>query len=405
MYVIDGLFLTENITGIQRTSRELIRELGKLAGETRLPAQESGHRLELMILVPGNYEGPETYENIPVVPYGKYKGRLWEQLDLPRYLREHNCPGLFTENTIPLMLSQRRGERTGKNRNVRNPEIPGIPEIREDWENIVILHDVCLRAMPLYFLNSPRGIISYLWRRLQYRRIAQLAQQTQQGLRVVTVSEFSKSEILRFYPIDPDQITVIYNAWQHMRSTGEPCSDHQSDQQADHHPGAYVFSVSSGFPHKNFRWIAQTAGLNQDVFFVVAGISDEAARKLAGDVPENLILTGYITDEEMRRRMKECAAFLFPSLYEGFGMPPLEAAACGAPRLIVSDTPCMREIYGDAAQYIDPMRAEMDFARLLETPASDHSALLARYSWEKSAVKLAGLMGVHSGKEAGRADE
>lgn len=420
MYVIDGLFLTENITGIQRTSRELVRELGKLIGEfaeecsgecsveddgeiKQQLAQKSVHGLRLTILVPRNYEGPESYENIPIIPYGKFTGRLWEQIDLPRYLREHDCPGLFTENTIPLALS-------GKSR----------------AEDIVILHDVCLRAMPQYFLNSPRGIISYLWRRIQYRRIAQL---TRTGLRVVTVSEFSKSEIQRFYSIDSDRITVIYNAWQHMcpeREQGmcaeresETCQGKKPEIKPETEPEVqskakirakvrlgqqdYVFSVSSRFPHKNFRWIAQTAELNPDVSFVVAGISGASARGLILEsLPGNLILTGYITDEEMQERMRDCAAFLFPSLYEGFGMPPLEAAASGAPRLILSDTPCMREIYGDTAQYIDPTRPQTDFARLLEIPASDHSALLSRYSWAASARKLAELMEMCPEEEAGK---
>lgn len=62
---------------------------------------------------------------------------------------------------------------------------------------------------------------------------------------------------------------------------------------------------------------------------------------------------GYVTDGEAKSLMENCKAFLFPTLYEGFGIPPLEAIACGAPRVMVSNTPCMREIYGSHADYID----------------------------------------------------
>ena len=85
---------------------------------------------------------------------------------------------------------------------------------------------------------------------------------------------------------------------------------------------------------------------------------------------------GYVTDGEAKALMANCRAFLFPTLYEGFGIPPLEAIACGAPRVIVSDTPCMREIYGPHAAYLDP------------------AELLGQYSWSASARRLAGLLGL-----------
>ena len=85
--------------------------------------------------------------------------------------------------------------------------------------------------------------------------------------------------------------------------------------------------------------------------------------------------------------MAHCKAFLFPTLYEGFGIPPLEAAACGAPQIIVSDTPCMREVYGPCAAYIDLTANPGDVDDV--TPATaPTAALLEKYSWDKSADRL-----------------
>ena len=104
-----------------------------------------------------------------------------------------------------------------------------------------------------------------------------------------------------------------------------------------------------------------------------------------GALPPNVLPAGYLRDTEIKTLMKHCEAFLFPSLYEGFGIPPLEAAAAGAPRLILSDIPVLREICGEAAYYIDPLSDGEDLPRLLALPPLDYTALLSRCSWEKAA--------------------
>lgn len=91
-----------------------------------------------------------------------------------------------------------------------------------------------------------------------------------------------------------------------------------------------------------------------------------------------------MTDGEAKSLMENCKAFLFPTLYEGFGIPPLEAIACGAPRVMVSNTPCMREIYGSHADYIDLSTNHGSVDHV--TPGRDAAAVLQKYSWEGSAA-------------------
>ena len=96
-------------------------------------------------------------------------------------------------------------------------------------------------------------------------------------------------------------------------------------------------------------------------------------------------LLGYVSDKEAKTLMRDCKAFLFPSIYEGFGIPPLEAMSAGCKRIIVSDTEVMHEIFGDSVEYIDidPINSSLDPGHI-----SDVKKVLMQYSWESSAIKL-----------------
>ena len=105
----------------------------------------------------------------------------------------------------------------------------------------------------------------------------------------------------------------------------------------------------------------------------------------------NVFYPGYVSDAENAALMKHCKLFLHPAVFEGFGIPPLEAVACGAKQILVSDTPCMREVYGDCAGYID---LDTNPGNVDDTtpPKADPQLLLEKYSWEKSAEKLLDIL-------------
>ena len=96
---------------------------------------------------------------------------------------------------------------------------------------------------------------------------------------------------------------------------------------------------------------------------------------------------GYVSDEEAKSLMQNCKAFLFPTFYEGFGIPPLEALSTGA-KVVVSDSACMREIFDDCVYYVDPFNPCIDLNELLLNEVSPPDRLLNKYSWKESAVKL-----------------
>ena len=351
-YAVDGFFFTQRLSGIQRYAMEILAGLDNLL----VPG-------ELELVVPPDTSTP-NYRNITVVPYaGKgpaNKGMLWEQFAFPQYLKKSGRNWLCMCNVIPLHAPGRDG--------------------------IAVLHDVCYKARPDFYTDL-RGRLSAVWHCAQYRAIAKKAQ------KIVTVSEFSKSEIIKYYGVNPERITVIYNAWQHMeRVQADPMVFGETPKWPQLKKGEYYFSMSNLLKNKNFPWVLRAAQNKPDAVFAIAGggsLSGEAAA-LGLDHLDNVIYLGYVTDGEAKALMENCRAFLFPTLYEGFGIPPLEAIACGAPRVMVSDTPCMREIYGTHADYIDLSSNTGDVDRY--TPGQDASAVLKNYSWSQSAQKLLTLI-------------
>ncbi|MBQ7981100.1 MAG: glycosyltransferase family 4 protein, partial [Oscillospiraceae bacterium] len=308
---------------------------------------------ELEILVPLSAENVPDYKNITVVRYGKRNGILWQQLDLARYLRKNKKQGIFFNNVLPLLYPH----------------------------GIITVHDVCYKANPRFY-SSLRDKLSMLWHRLHYFFAAH------SKMLILTVSEFSKSEIIKYYKVDADRIKVIKNGWQHMENIvdAEDTFEKYSFLRSDN----YYFSMSSLGANKNFKWILYCAKNNPDSVFAIAGggkLKGTAEAEGFVNLP-NVHFLGYVSDEDAKTLMAHCKAFLFPTLYEGFGIPPLEAVSCGCSRIIISDTPCMHEIYGNYADYIDPNDLNTDLKGLISDNSFDTKQILHKYDWKKSAYEL-----------------
>ena len=345
VWAMDGSFFAQRISGIQRYSIELLAALDEMA-----PAGL------VELVVPPQVKAP-AYQNIKVVPFGTRHGLAWQQLDYPCYLKRRSAKGLATCNVIPWF----------------------------GFTGIAVVHDVCYRARQDFYRDTRRDRLSAAWHCLQYRRIAQKAE------RIITVSEFSKAEIHKYYGVPPEKMDVVYNAWQQMQRIAP------DDGVFARHPqlqkGGYYFSMANLLKNKNFPWVLRAAKAKPDAMFAIAGggsLAEEAGRLGLADLP-NVVYLGYVSDGEAKSLMANCRAFLFPTLYEGFGIPPLEAVACGAKQILVSDTPCMREVYGDCAGYID---LDTNHGNVDDTtpPQADPQLLLEKYSWEKSAEKLLGIL-------------
>lgn len=344
MYVIDGLFLTQNITGIQRYAYEITMELDKLV-------KKDG----LQLLVPDVDIKIPLLNNIKIVRYGKQKGVLWQQIDFKNYAKRNNLKVLCFTNILPVFY--RRG--------------------------IVVIHDVSYKANPQFFKSNLHGHLSALWHRFNYYWASH------SNMQIVTVSNFSKSEIIKYYRVKEDRFTVAYNAWQHMLKVD--ASNDTFDRYKEIEKGNYYFSMSTLAANKNFKWILYAAKSNPSEHFAIAGGGKlNGAAEASGFTDlDNVHFLGYVSDEDAKTLLENCKGFLFPTLYEGFGIPPLEAIACGCKNIIVSDTPCMHEVYSDYASYINPL----DYNNIrINDHECDCEKLLDKYSWENSAKIVESLI-------------
>lgn len=334
-YVINGKFLTQRITGVQRYARELVAAL-----------DEIGSDLDLTIALPTGTKAPR-YKNIKTVTVGKKQGIFWEQWEFASYVRKQKAVSLNFCNAAPFFCKK-----------------------------IVAVHDVRVKAHPEAFSKK-----FVLWYNLLFGNI------TKKALKIITVSQFSKREIIKYYPVAEGKIEVIGNAWQHYNKVGY---DEKALEKYALTAGEYFFAMSSLEPNKNIQWIIEEAKRNPDQSFAIAGgLNNKVFAERDETVPTNVKFIGYVSDEEAKTLLKECKAFVFPTFYEGFGIPPMEALCAGAKKIIVSNTEVMHEIFKNAVVYIEPDRYDYDLEKLIQTECLDESdSVLCRYSWEESARKL-----------------
>ncbi len=179
--------------------------------------------------------------------------------------------------------------------------------------------------------------------------------------RIITGSLYTKSEIVKFLQYDPAAIDVIYHGVDH--SIFRPYEEETLRTFAASHtlPVKYLLFVGSIEPRKNL--IKTLLAYNQlpkefkkEFKFVLAGFSgwnNSEVMALIEKEKENITYLGYLTDFELACLYNLASVLIYPSLYEGFGLPPLEAMACGTP-VVVSRVASLPEVCGDAAFYIDP---------------------------------------------------
>lgn len=261
---------------------------------------------------------------------------------------------------------------------------------------LAMIHDLAFEHLPGTFTR--RGSFQL---KLTVRRTARRA------ARIATVSEFSRQDLIRTYGLDPSKVAVTYNGIEERFSPKKAYPGEDADLRAKFGiEGSYILAVGSLQPRKNLvrliRAYSRLRRENPDFRhrLVIVGrrlwLADEIFAEVrrqqwAGDV----ILTGYVDDGDLPALYRSADVFVYPSIFEGFGLPPLEAMACGTP-VITSSTSSLPEVCGDAALFVDPMdeaaianaiaRASAD-AGLRETLSRKGPLQAAKYTWRDTAQR------------------
>ncbi len=236
--------------------------------------------------------------------------------------------------------------------------------LRARVPTILTVHDLAVLRHPEVFP---------LWTRL-YGRTA-LRRSIRAADRVVAVSEFSKREVMELAGVDPDRIDVVPNAVEPVFRADGPAAN-----------GGYALAVGTVEPRKNLVRVVDAAG-RAGVELRVVGDPGWGDVDVTGAHVSRL---GFVPDEELARLYRGARCLVFPSLYEGFGIPAAEAMACGTP-VVTTRASAMAEVVGDAGVLVDPYDAasiaagieEADRRRDELIPIGLERARL--YTWERAA--------------------
>jgi glycosyltransferase involved in cell wall biosynthesis len=350
---LNGKFTAQHLTGTQRVALSLTQELDQLLGRLRAPVR-------LVLICPPQGKAP-SLEHIEVRHAGPEGVALsyWEQFCLPAEVR--GCLLVNLAGTAPLLLRKQ----------------------------FCMIHDAavfdCPRAYTLIFRS---------WYRLLFTVLSRSATQ------LFTVSDFSRQRLIKTLGRPAERLEVISNGCDHLDGIAP---DEGSLSRYGLEAGKFWLVVGGANPNKNLAAVrsafARLARPNGAKLVVVGGLNRSVFGDASAEVfsaGDAVVITGPIEDATLKALYQSAIALIFASLYEGFGLPPLEAMSCGCP-VLASNAAAMPEVCGDAALYFEPTHVDAigdAMQRLLDEPYL-RERLVARghvrvkgFSWQASAERL-----------------
>jgi glycosyltransferase involved in cell wall biosynthesis len=241
------------------------------------------------------------------------------------------------------------------------------------------------------FRNPAKNFLVFSIKQLVYKLVVKIVASKSKG--IIVPSNFVKKDLIAYTKIKSKKITVTYEASDQIKDNPVAIQELENVK--------FIMYVGRPQPHKNLnRLVLAFAKLQEqhpDLKLVLAGKKDLLYEELEKYVHKqnirNVIFTGFVSEGTLRWLYEHTAAYVFPSLSEGFGLPPLEAMEHGAP-VISSNATCLPEIYGKAAIYFDPTDVS-DIASKVNSVLSDNNLRkhliasgkeqVAKYSWKRMA--------------------
>ncbi len=337
------------MSGVQRYAREMVLALDRLVGA------EENMSERWCLLTTARGRNDLHLDHIEVTPISsRLAGHAWEQLALSRAASDGVLVGFGGSG--PLFHPRQ----------------------------LVVIHDAAVFRRPGLFSWKYRS-----WHRFMGRILARRA-------RIGTVSRFSQGELAEVLKLEPESIPVLYNGADHMRRVVPSPETVERLRLEGRH---YFVILGNLTKNKNVAAAIEASAHFPNCLLVIVGGSNRPifGSPGMGELNEQLLFAGRLDDRNVAGLLKQASALLFPSLYEGFGIPPLEAMVVGCP-VIASDIPAVREACGDAVRYFDPfdpIALANQMQTILGESAADRAQRISRgearaanFTWERSAKAL-----------------
>lgn len=337
MIIINSRFLTQETTGVQRFAIEICKELKK-------------SDLNIEFVAPKNIKHPKIADQLGVKSIGFLTGHLWEQITLQTYVYQKKALLISLCNTGPIFLKNQ----------------------------IVTIHDLSFRLYPEW--NSKMFSIVY------NKMIPILANKAKH---ILTVSNTAKKELVAELGVTEKKISVIYNAVSAVFLQEEPKDLIEEN---------YILTVSSFHPRKNLKQLIAAFLLipDQNLKLYIVGNFDRnfAHEEInTNNLGDRIKILTNVNDQDLKTYYLNAKLFVYPSLYEGFGIPIIEAMRCGVP-VCVSNIDVFREVCGNNATYFNPYDTKDIRDQIILAMAEPKVSFneLNKYSWSNSASLVASII-------------
>lgn len=318
-------------------------------------------------------------ENFNIIEIEESPYPIWEQVKLPRLAKAYNCDLLHcTSNTAPLLSR--------------------VPII-------TTLHDIIFKESSIIKLLSSSASwyqkIGNLYRRFIVNNVVKKSDQ------LITVSNFEKHNISNVYKLDDAKIKTVHNGVSDNFTNTFSHNHKEKVKQKYGLPKDFFLHLGSTDPRKNTgrvlaAFYKYTNSFSEDIKLVLLGLDENKLNiilksiGLKNELSNKIILAGYVDDKDLPVIFNLANLFLFPSLREGFGIPIIEAMACGVP-VITSNTSSMPEVAGDAACLVNPKNIESIYDALVKVQSNNafKSELIQKgseryklFSWQNTAKSV-----------------
>lgn len=344
---LNGRFLGQSTTGVQRVAHELWRAI-----ECRVNEVEGPANWNLRVSLPRSVNHGSLSSKVTC---GCLAGQLWEQLELPLTLGDTWL--LSPCNLGPLAQSKQ----------------------------LIVIHDAQVYLTPEAYSSRFRNWYQFILPKLARR--ARL---------VVTVSDYSRRMLEEYRVVPKGKAIVVPNGGDHILSI-DPTDDILARHKLD--KGGYFLAIGSLSRHKNLTILLEAMtlrGRNCLPLVIAGGGSASVFAKYNLTGMENVKFLGRVEDGELKSLYENATALLFPSIFEGFGLPPIEAMYCGCP-VVASDAASIPEVCGKAALYASPYAAStwVDAMDVIEKNDGVRKKLVydgayhcRRFTWEACANSI-----------------